>query len=62
MFGLSLRLGGQPGSLAQGRDSDGDGVLDAHDQCDWTPVAASVDALGCSQAQAEDGERWRLGP
>ena len=59
MFGLSVRLGRNRTSI---RDSDGDGVADVDDRCAWTEAAATVDAWGCSQAQADEVDPFRLRP
>jgi OOP family OmpA-OmpF porin len=37
------------------RDSDGDGVLDANDQCPDTPRGVAVDAVGCALDTDGDG-------
>ena len=34
-------------AVASGQDSDGDGVLDAQDQCPGTPAGFAVDDVGC---------------
>jgi hypothetical protein len=41
------------GAAAPG-DADGDGVLDAADDCPGTAAGATVDANGCSSAQLDD--------
>lgn len=38
-----------------GEDSDGDGVLDAYDQCPGTPPGEPVDAVGCEFDDDGDG-------
>ena len=35
-------------------DTDGDGVVDASDQCAWTPVTEQANAQGCAWSQLDD--------
>lgn len=35
-------------------DTDGDGVVDGQDACDWTPVTEQADAQGCAWSQLDD--------
>lgn len=37
------------------RDTDGDGVIDADDQCPGTPAGVAVDAVGCPLDSDNDG-------
>lgn len=37
------------------RDTDGDGVIDANDQCPGTPAGVAVDAVGCPLDSDNDG-------
>ncbi|MDR5888312.1 MULTISPECIES: OmpA family protein [Halomonas] len=37
------------------RDTDGDGVIDANDQCPGTPAGVAVDAVGCPLDSDGDG-------
>ncbi|MDR5865706.1 OmpA family protein [Halomonas koreensis] len=37
------------------RDTDGDGVIDANDQCPGTPAGVAVDAVGCPLDSDADG-------
>ncbi|WP_280545962.1 MULTISPECIES: OmpA family protein [unclassified Halomonas] len=37
------------------RDTDGDGVIDADDQCPGTPAGVAVDAVGCPLDSDSDG-------
>ncbi len=37
------------------RDSDGDGVIDADDECPGTPAGVAVDAVGCPLDSDDDG-------
>lgn len=37
------------------QDSDGDGVIDANDQCPGTPAGVAVDAVGCPLDSDNDG-------
>ena len=42
--------------VVSGDDSDGDGVINAIDQCDGTDVGSIVDANGCSNNQKDDDQ------
>ena len=46
-FERQVFIGSLPGVGALGSDSDGDGVVDQHDECPRTPRGASVDSRGC---------------
>lgn len=35
-------------------DTDGDGVIDVNDACDWTPTAEQADLSGCAWSQRDD--------
>ena len=35
-------------------DDDNDGVLDADDECDYTPIGSTVDSKGCTGHQLDD--------
>ncbi|MDR9440061.1 MAG: OmpA family protein [Halomonas sp.] len=37
------------------RDTDGDGIIDANDQCPGTPAGVAVDAVGCPLDSDNDG-------
>ena len=41
--------------VEKAKDSDGDGVLDANDQCPGTPAGAAVDTNGCPLDSDNDG-------
>ncbi|MDD5711830.1 MAG: OmpA family protein [Smithellaceae bacterium] len=56
--GLSFYFGGvKPAAKAAEppRDSDGDGVIDAQDECPGTPAGVSVDSYGCPIDSDKDG-------
>ncbi len=56
--GLTYSFGGQgkaPVHVAQPLDGDGDGVMDADDQCPGTPPGVAVDSTGCPLDTDGDG-------
>lgn len=56
-FGDTVTSGAAPAPkpVEKAKDSDGDGVLDANDQCPGTPAGAAVDANGCPLDSDNDG-------
>ncbi|MBD3667759.1 MAG: OmpA family protein [Kangiella sp.] len=56
-FGDTVKSGAAPAPkpVEKAKDSDGDGVLDANDQCPGTPAGAAVDANGCPLDSDNDG-------
>lgn len=56
-FGETVKSGAAPAPkpVEKAKDSDGDGVLDANDQCPGTPAGAAVDANGCPLDSDNDG-------
>jgi OOP family OmpA-OmpF porin len=57
-IGISYAFGGKkaaPAPVAGPVDSDGDGVVDAQDQCPNTPAGVAVDAKGCALDGDGDG-------
>ncbi|MBB3232981.1 OmpA family protein [Halomonas stenophila] len=44
-----------PAPEREARDTDGDGVIDANDQCPGTPAGVAVDAVGCPLDSDGDG-------
>lgn len=56
-FGDTVKSGAAPAPkpVEKAKDSDGDGVLDANDQCPGTPAGAAVDTKGCPLDSDNDG-------
>lgn len=47
--------GAMPAKKMPAKDSDGDGVVDAHDECPNTPKGVAVTAFGCPKDSDGDG-------
>ncbi|QJR81371.1 OmpA family protein [Alteromonas pelagimontana] len=54
-LGVAIPFGASSSSSSVSQDSDGDGVIDARDQCANTPAGMTVDANGCNNDTDGDG-------